>query len=103
MDEIDVLPDMPRFIRLSYLRECLNSLMPGPKACRCGTSTLCESVTVGLTWVPMVTLSGRRRHKGISLGEKSLFRYTDLILRGTGIFLTERLTREGSQSVAVQL
>lgn len=41
MDDIDVLSGMPSLIRLSYLRICLNLLMPVPKACRCGTSTLC--------------------------------------------------------------
>lgn len=41
MDDIDVLSGMPSLIRLSYLRICLNLLMPVPKACRYGTSTLC--------------------------------------------------------------
>lgn len=87
MDDIDVLSGMPNLIRLSYLRICLNLLMPVPKACRCGTSTLCFECYGRPRVSAHRDIEEPKRHysNAISLDEKFLRRYVNLILRVTGI------------------
>lgn len=87
MDDIDVLSGMPSFLRLLYLSIFLDLLMPVPKACRCGTSTLCFECygRPGVSAHSDIEDPKMHYSNAISLDGKFLRRYVNFILRVTGI------------------